>query len=267
MHDRLAIVSAERIRDELGKLLVVPKPSPGLWFVVETGLAAEFMPELPGLASSRTPSTAQGRPGPHPGRGGQDTARTSHPPGGAAPRHRQAPDPGLRACRRHLPSPRGGRGPHGCDRMTALRFSKEDIDTRHPPGRAPSALPYLPARLDRPGRPALCARRRALARPAERAHPLRLHHPQTLPGPAPSGCAWTSSRSGSRSYGPRRRSTPSVPNSTAVRSWTTSAWRPGPTGPGPRVPSRAAPGGGPPRRGRSHPPSRRLVGDRQAGPT
>ena len=46
MGERLAIVSAERIRDELDKLLVVDDPSDGLWFLVETGLAAEFLPEL-----------------------------------------------------------------------------------------------------------------------------------------------------------------------------------------------------------------------------
>lgn len=46
MGDRLAIVSAERIRDEMDKLLVVDDPSDGLWFLVETGLADEFLPEL-----------------------------------------------------------------------------------------------------------------------------------------------------------------------------------------------------------------------------
>ena len=55
MHDRLGIVSAERIRDELGRLLVVRRPSPGLWFVVRTGLAGEFLPELPGLALEQDP--------------------------------------------------------------------------------------------------------------------------------------------------------------------------------------------------------------------
>jgi len=55
MHDRLSIVSAERIRDELDKLLVVEQPSPGLWFVVRTGLAGEFLPELPGLALEQDP--------------------------------------------------------------------------------------------------------------------------------------------------------------------------------------------------------------------
>lgn len=46
MHERLEIVSAERIRDELSKLLVVDDPSAGLWFLVETGLTDEFLPEL-----------------------------------------------------------------------------------------------------------------------------------------------------------------------------------------------------------------------------
>jgi poly(A) polymerase len=54
-HDRLAIVSAERIRDELDKILVVPVPSTALWFIVRTGLAEEFLPELPGLALEQDP--------------------------------------------------------------------------------------------------------------------------------------------------------------------------------------------------------------------
>ncbi len=52
---RLEIVSAERIADELSKLLVVADPSPGLWFLVETGLAGEFLPELPALALEQDP--------------------------------------------------------------------------------------------------------------------------------------------------------------------------------------------------------------------
>ena len=54
-HHRLSIVSAERIRDELDKLVVVTTPSVGLWFVVQTGLAEEFLPELPGLALEQDP--------------------------------------------------------------------------------------------------------------------------------------------------------------------------------------------------------------------
>ena len=55
LRGRLSIVSAERIRAELDKLLVVPQPSAGLWFLVDTGLAAEFLPELPGLALEQDP--------------------------------------------------------------------------------------------------------------------------------------------------------------------------------------------------------------------
>src|SRR5207237_6975005 len=46
---RLEIVSAERIREELDKLLVVERPGKGLWFLVETGPADEFLPDLPAL--------------------------------------------------------------------------------------------------------------------------------------------------------------------------------------------------------------------------
>ncbi len=52
---RLEVVSAERIRDELNKLLVVSDPSAGLWFLVQTGLASEFLPELPGLELEQDP--------------------------------------------------------------------------------------------------------------------------------------------------------------------------------------------------------------------
>lgn len=55
MHERIGIVSPERIRDELDKLLVVPHPSPGLWFALDTGLAGEFLPELPALALEQDP--------------------------------------------------------------------------------------------------------------------------------------------------------------------------------------------------------------------
>ncbi|MHB8246662.1 MAG: CCA tRNA nucleotidyltransferase [Acidimicrobiales bacterium] len=55
MHERLSIVSAERIRDELDKLLTLPDPSAGLWFLVRTGLAGEFIPELPALELQQDP--------------------------------------------------------------------------------------------------------------------------------------------------------------------------------------------------------------------
>lgn len=55
MAERLSVVAAERIRDELDKLLVVKDPSAGLWFLVDTGLADEFLPELRGLRVEQDP--------------------------------------------------------------------------------------------------------------------------------------------------------------------------------------------------------------------
>ena len=55
MHGRLEIVSAERIRDELDKLIIVDHPSAGLWFAIETGLADEFLPELPSMRLEQDP--------------------------------------------------------------------------------------------------------------------------------------------------------------------------------------------------------------------
>ena len=55
MVDRLDIVSAERIRDELSKLIVAPAPGKALARVVTTGLAEHFLPELPALAMEQDP--------------------------------------------------------------------------------------------------------------------------------------------------------------------------------------------------------------------
>ncbi|MGO9857505.1 MAG: CCA tRNA nucleotidyltransferase [Acidimicrobiales bacterium] len=55
MHGRLSIVSAERIRDELDKMLMVDVPSQALGFVVRTGLAEDFLPELPAMALEQDP--------------------------------------------------------------------------------------------------------------------------------------------------------------------------------------------------------------------
>jgi len=49
MADRIGIVSAERVRTELQKLLLAPDPRAGLEILVETGLAAQVLPELPAL--------------------------------------------------------------------------------------------------------------------------------------------------------------------------------------------------------------------------
>jgi poly(A) polymerase len=55
MKDRLEIVSAERIRDELSKLLLADDPSNGLWFLARTGLADRFLPELTSMELEQDP--------------------------------------------------------------------------------------------------------------------------------------------------------------------------------------------------------------------
>ncbi len=53
--ERLRIVSVERVRDELDKLLVVRDPSPGLWLLVDTDLVDEFLPELAAMRLEQDP--------------------------------------------------------------------------------------------------------------------------------------------------------------------------------------------------------------------
>ncbi len=55
MAGRLDIVSAERIRDELNKLIVAPHVDLGLEGLVRSGLADHFIPELPALAMEQDP--------------------------------------------------------------------------------------------------------------------------------------------------------------------------------------------------------------------
>lgn len=49
MTERIRIVSAERVRDELVKLLLSDRPRLGLETLVESGLADEILPEIPAL--------------------------------------------------------------------------------------------------------------------------------------------------------------------------------------------------------------------------
>jgi poly(A) polymerase len=55
MAERLTKVSAERIRGELDLLLLTQRPSIGLDFIVRTGLADYFVPELPKLQLEQDP--------------------------------------------------------------------------------------------------------------------------------------------------------------------------------------------------------------------
>lgn len=53
MADRIAIVSAERVRDELTKLIVGAEPWAGIDALVDTGLADHILPEVSGLRLER----------------------------------------------------------------------------------------------------------------------------------------------------------------------------------------------------------------------
>jgi poly(A) polymerase len=55
MASRLEIVSAERIRDEFDKLITVDHPAAGLWFLYDTGLADQFLPELAAMRLEHDP--------------------------------------------------------------------------------------------------------------------------------------------------------------------------------------------------------------------
>ena len=80
------------------------------------------------------------------------------------------------------------------DRMRALRYSNDDVE-------AVTRLVELHLRfhgygdgVDRQRRAPLRPRRRAAARPAQRADPLRLHDPQPSAGPRSWPTAWTPSK-------------------------------------------------------------------------
>ena len=109
MADRISIISAERIRDELSKLLLTDRPRPGLDLLVSTGLAARVLPELPALRLERDEhhrhkdvyqhsltvlEQAIGLEDRLPERPGFD-----HQAGSAVARHRQARDSAVRAGR------------------------------------------------------------------------------------------------------------------------------------------------------------------------
>ncbi|MFJ6571403.1 CCA tRNA nucleotidyltransferase [Streptomyces sp. NPDC091292] len=53
MAERIDIVSAERVRDELTKLILSAHPRKGLTLLVDTGLAERMLPELPALRLER----------------------------------------------------------------------------------------------------------------------------------------------------------------------------------------------------------------------
>ena len=55
MGGRLAIVSMERVRNELDKLMTADRPSAGLWFLIDTGLIDQFFPEILAMRLEQDP--------------------------------------------------------------------------------------------------------------------------------------------------------------------------------------------------------------------
>jgi poly(A) polymerase len=148
LHDRLAIVSAERVRDELDKLLVVEDPTAGLWFLVDTGLVDEFLPELPAMRLEQDPIhqhkdvlahtiavVANVAPKDRQGRPNRITrlAALLHDVG--KPRTRAIGAGGVSFHHHEVVGARMAR-----DRMRALKYSNEDVD-------AVSKLVYLHLRF------------------------------------------------------------------------------------------------------------------------
>ena len=208
-HQRLQIVSRERVRDELTKLLLGQEPARGLWLAVNTGLADEFLPELPALALEQDPVHRH-----------KDVLRhTIAVVERAAAFDADNPDLTLRmaALLHDIGKPRTRRvDAEGVSfhlhevvgaklaekRLTELRYPSDFIaDVRQ------LVLLHLRFHTYRLGWSDSAvrryARRRAAAGPAQLPGPLRLHHPQRVQGQRLAGFS-TSWRSGSPGWRPRR---------------------------------------------------------------
>ena len=55
MGGRMSIVSMERVRAELDKLMTADHPAPGLWFLIDTGLVDTFFPEIRSMRLEQDP--------------------------------------------------------------------------------------------------------------------------------------------------------------------------------------------------------------------
>ena len=182
---------------------MVDDPSAGLWFLVDTGLAEHFLPELPAMRLEQDPIH----------RHKDVLAHTIAVVGNVSPRKPDGESnriTRLAALFHDVGKPKTRSYAKGVgvtfhhhevvgarmtrDRMQALRYSNEDVERVTPAGVPAPAVPHLPAGVDRQRGAPLRARRRRPARRADRAHPLRLHHPQRAQGPHAAATAWTSSR-------------------------------------------------------------------------
>ncbi len=199
-------MSAERIRDELSKLLVVDDPGPGLWFLARTRLADEFLPELNAMQLEQDPIHHHKDVLAHTIAVVQKTspelvlrlAALLHDVG--KPKTRS-----FEQGRAYVPPPRGGRRAHG------PRAARSRCGTRRTIVEDVTQLVYLHLRIHTyaMGWTDSAVRRYVrdagpLLDAAERAPALRLHDPQRAQGRARSTAGWTSSKRASRSSRPRR---------------------------------------------------------------
>ena len=261
LRGRLEIVSAERIRGELDKLMVVDEPGEGLWFLVNTGLSDEFLPELSGLSLEQDPIHRH-----------KDVLAHT-----IAVVEKTSPDKILRlaALLHDIGKPKTRSiGPGGVSfhhhevvgarmadtRLRALRYPMDEIADI-------TRLVELHLRFHGFGTGWSDSAVRRYARDAgpllEKLNELTrcdCHHPQQAAGrragpadgPARGAHRRPPGAGGARLHPSRPRR---QPDHGAARHRSQPR-----RGPGPRLPPRAAPGGGPPRRGRGPPPPRRLVG-------
>ncbi len=130
MVDRLEIVSAERIRDELSKLSWSTDPSAGLWFLVDTGIADVVLPELPAMRVEQDPIhrhkdvlahtiAVVAKTSPGPGRCAWPRCSTTS----ASPRPARSGRRGVSFHHHEVVGARMAR-----DRLRALRFSNDQIE-------------------------------------------------------------------------------------------------------------------------------------------
>ena len=223
---RLEIVSTERIRDELSKLLLVPDPSPGLWFLASTGLADHFLPELNSMELEQDPIHHH-----------KDVLAHT-----IAVVAKTSPDLILRlaALMHDVGKPktrsfeRGRATFHHHEvvgaRMTRDRLTRVAVPDRgrrrgDPAGVPAPADPHLRRWAGPTPRCAATCVTRATCSTGSTSCSAVTAPPGTSARRAPSAGGWTSSRSASR-RSPRRRSCGrSGPRSTAGRSWSSSASR------------------------------------------
>ena len=139
---RLEIVSAERIRDELDKLLTLDHPAAGLFFIHETGLADHFLPELPAMRLEHDPIHRHKDVLTHTIAVVENVRPPNEQPPDRPPfdfrRVRLAalfhdigkpPHAGISTGQGHdLPPPRRGRGAHDAQADGGAAFPKDDID-------------------------------------------------------------------------------------------------------------------------------------------